>query len=390
METRSPRQAAFIALLSAMQEEGFITDRLEEWSKKDQPDGRDYGLALEIASGSCRRGLTLDEIARQLAESGSLKLKPKERALLRTALYQRYFMDRVPLHAIVNETVEIAKRSGMQGKSAFFNALLRKTEHFKPVIPEKNWQIAQSMPQPLIDAFVAAFGSAQTLMLLKVFNQSFSPMARKIGEMEYKVLQSPEEVKTAARSNQWYIQNITPGLLAGALNDRVPGSILDLCASPGGKLLIAHDLYPEATLHANDLTESKLRPLQENLDKYGLKAALTIGKGEEYPEGRLFDLIIIDAPCSNTGVLHKRPEARYRFQKGQFQQIQKALLGRAKKLLSMQGAIWYMTCSLLPEENRELAEAACKAFDLKLIKDHLEFPDQTGKDGGYGALMTHG
>jgi 16S rRNA (cytosine967-C5)-methyltransferase len=384
-----PRLAAFTALLSAMQDEGFITDRLEDWSKKDQPDGRDYGLALEIASGSCRRGLTLDEIARQLTESGSLKLKLKERALLRTALYQRYFMDRVPLHAIVNETVEIAKMAGMQGKCAFFNALLRKTETFEPQISEKNWHLSESMPQPLIDAFVAAFGSAQTKTLLKVFNHSFPPMARKIGNIEYVTLNSPEEVKKAARSDQWYIQNITPGLLVKSLNDRIPSSILDLCASPGGKLLLAHDLYPQAELYANDLTEGKLKTLKENLGKYHLKATLTLGKGEEYPQGKLFDLIIIDAPCSNTGVLNKRPEARYRYQAGQFHSLQSALIGRAKELLSPKGVIWYLTCSLLPEENRELVESACKTFDLKLIKDHLELPDETGKDGGYGALLTH-
>lgn len=384
-----PRLAAFKALFSAMQEEGFISDRLDEWSKKDHPDGRDFGLAMEIASGSCRRSLTLDEIAKQLTENGTLKLKPKERALLRTALYQRYFMDRVPLHAIVNETVEIAKNSGMQGKSAFFNALLRKTETFKPTIPEKNWQIAESMPQPLIDAFVAAFGSAQTAVLLKIFNQSFSPMARKIGTIEYQSLNTPEEVKDAALSNEWYIQNITPGLLVKALQDRDAHSILDLCASPGGKLLLAHDLYPNAKLYANDLTEAKMKVLKENLTKYNLDAVLTMGKGEEYPEGKRFDLIIIDAPCSNTGVLHKRPEARYRFQNGQFQSLQKALLRRAKELLAPQGAIWYMTCSLLPEENRDMAEAACREFGLKLIKDHLELPDQSGKDGGYGALLTH-
>lgn len=385
----TPRQAAFSALLSAMQEEGFITDRLEEWSKKDQPDGRDFGLAMEIASGSCRRGLTLDEIARQLTESGSLKLKPKERALLRTALYQRYFMDRVPLHAIVNETVDIAKKSGMQGKAAFFNALLRKTETFEPQISEKNWQLSASMPQSLIDAFVKAFGSPQTASLLKVFNQSYSPMARKIETIEYRTLSTPEEVKSAARSPEWYIQNITPGLLVETLNDRTPDSILDLCAAPGGKLLLAHDLYPKARLYANDVSENKLKLLKENLEKYALKATLTMGKGEEYPEGQQFDLIIIDAPCSNTGVLHKRPEARYRYQKGQFQKMQNALLERAKKLLSPQGAIWYLTCSLLPEENRELVEEACKAFHLKLIKDRVELPDETGKDGGYGALLTH-
>lgn len=385
----TPRQAAFSALLSAMQDEGFIADRLEEWSKKDHPDGRDFGLAMEIASGSCRRGLTLDEIARQLTESGSLKLKPKERALLRTALYQRYFMDRVPLHAIVNETVDIAKKSGMQGKTAFFNALLRKTETFEPQISEKNWHLSASMPQPLIDVFVKAFGSTQTAALLKVFNQSFSPMARKMGTLEYRPLSTPEEVKAAGRSPEWYIQNITPGLLVETLNDRIPASVLDLCAAPGGKLLLAHDLYPEASLHANDVTENKLKLLKENLEKYALKATLTMGKGEEYPNGQLFDLIIIDAPCSNTGVLHKRPEARYRYQKGQFQKMQMALLERAKKLLSPQGAIWYLTCSLLPEENRELVENACQAFHLKLIKDRLELPDETGKDGGYGALLTH-
>ncbi len=381
------RQAAFLALYSAMAEKGLISDYLEEWKSKEHPSAKDFALAMEIANGSCRRALTLDAIALQLTTTGSLKLKPKEKALLRTALYQRYFMDRIPLHAIANETVTIAKKMKMGGKSGFFNGLLRRSSNFEPTLTTEPRELVYSFPKPLINAFDSCYGKEMSNMLLSLFNRPFPPMARKIGTLSFKILKNSEEVKAIAQSSEYYIQNSTPARLMQMVEALKPLNILDLCASPGGKLLLAHDLFPKALLHANDINEKKIQRLKENLDKYGVQATTSIGRGEEFPISKAFDLVLIDTPCSNSGVLHKRPEARWRYSPDAFQATQLALIGRASELLSPQGAILYMTCSILPEENQKLVRMACEQYGLDLAQETCILPDDQGADGGYAALI---
>jgi 16S rRNA (cytosine967-C5)-methyltransferase len=190
-----------------------------------------------------------------------------------------------------------------------------------------------------------------------------------------------------------YIQNITPALLCMRLSEKmteVPCRILDLCASPGGKLLMAHDLFPQAELYANDVSEDKMRKVRENLKKYDVTAHLTIGIGEKYPTSQRFDLIILDVPCSNTGVLNKRPEARFRLNREYLDPLKAAqlrLLKHARELISEKGFIWYMTCSILPEENEQIVDCACELYGLKMISCCLQLPNREGYDGGYAALL---
>jgi 16S rRNA (cytosine967-C5)-methyltransferase len=122
------REAAYFALLGVFQGKNFIAPFLEEWQHSFKPSERDFRLAQEMAMGTCRMALALDVIGEQLSSKHKLKLKLKEKVLLRLALYQACMMDRIPLHAVVNETVELAKKHGMGQKARFFNALLRKLE----------------------------------------------------------------------------------------------------------------------------------------------------------------------------------------------------------------------------------------------------------------------
>jgi 16S rRNA (cytosine967-C5)-methyltransferase len=195
-----------------------------------------------------------------------------------------------------------------------------------------------------------------------------------------------------AASENYYIQNATPTLLFKALaeNAKPTKNILDLCACPGGKLLLAHDTFPEASLYANDLTERKIRTLKENIEKYHLDVKTECGPGESYPAGRLFDLIIVDAPCSNSGVLNKRPEARWRLtpeNTKQLAHIQKALLRHALTLLNDGGEVWYMTCSILNDENERLIKAVCEECNAEMRMMKTILPDAKGLDGGFAAAI---
>ncbi|MEI8365729.1 MAG: hypothetical protein WCF65_04840 [Parachlamydiaceae bacterium] len=210
------------------------------------------------------------------------------------------------------------------------------------------------------------------------------------------VIQKASEMSAIAAMPEIYIQNATSVALIADLAERTakPKRILDLCASPGGKLLATHDTFPEAELFANDLSEEKILRLSQNLTKYGVKAHLSCGPGENYTSDVRFDVIILDVPCSNSGVLNKRAEARWRLAPEMIEALhvkQRALIAHAQTLLAPGGVIWYITCSILKSENEAMiAEIASQTSPkLQVQFSRTILPNTDGWDGGFAALFHY-
>lgn len=391
------REAAFLALLASLRLETFVSDYLDQWQKHEKPTPRDFGLAYEIASGSARMALALDYIAANLSEKKKLSLKLKERALVRTAIYQHCFMSRIPLYAIVDETMEIAKKHCHPIFNKYLHALLRALEKGVPSLPSEKtpqaFSVSYSYPIYFVEELLEEHGILKTEEILAAGNQSPIIMARKMGRT-FGEMEIVEDLQKVANSPEYYIQNSTPVELMEELAEQtsLPGRILDLCASPGGKALMLRDLFPQAKLFVNDVSEEKLRRLKENFAKYGVEAHLSCGLGEDYLSDELFDLIVLDVPCSNSGVLNKRPEARWRINPEALKALnasQMRLLKRAKELLAPGGKIWYLTCSILPEENELLIKEACQTYRLEAGKHKRVLPTKAGSDGGFACLLIH-
>lgn len=402
------REAAYLALLKSLKEEGFIADFLESWDRLEHPSPLEYAFAFEIAAGSARMALSLDYIASQLTSKGKLSLKLKEKALLRTAIYQHVYMEKVPLYAIVDETMQIAKKHCHSTFCSFLNALLRKLGEQTPSLPTGNsiedLSVRLSYPAYYVKELIDGYGEDKAIEILEAGNlrPKTSVRIRPGGKIDIvklepysdeklplAFLKDRDHLKEIASSTDYYIQNGTPVALFNALQQHLskkPQTILDLCASPGGKLLLAHDTFPEAELSANDVSVEKLKKIEMNLKKYGVQAHLRSGLGEEYPLDQKFDLVILDVPCSNSGVLNRRPEARWRLSESQMKETieeQKKLLRHAEKLLSPNGAIFYMTCSIIKSENELLVESIplTSSFQLTIL------PNREGWDGGFGCLL---
>lgn len=404
------REAAYKALLSLHQDQRFLSDSLAKWANNSQPSSRDFALAQEIAYGVERRKSSLDYLARECAKPGKLPTKLKERLLIYLALYQTYFMDRIPEHAIVNETVELAKRSCHRTFVSYLNSFLRKLPKEAPDLPKgadiKSLSIRYSYPEHLVQTLIDDYSLKDCIEILNLGNDPAKVMMRHrtksealdslpcLLESPFKVsiLEDASTLKEWTQSSEVYIQNVTPASLIGELKslDFKPRSILDLCASPGGKTIALHDLYPEALLHANDVSDIKCQRLQENLDKYHITAKVTESLGEELESEASYDLIILDVPCSNTGVLNKRPEARWRLSSeslADLKKIQLALFDKAITLASKGSYIYLMTCSILKSENEYLIKELQEKYSLELIFEKNHHANQEGWDGGFGALF---
>ena len=404
----NPREFACMALLKAMQGEMFLVDSFAKWHQSAAPSSRDYRFAYEIACGSMRMKLALDFAAKRLSDKQRLSLKPKERTLLHTALYQHFFMDRVPQYAIVNETIQLAKKWCHSSFVSFLNAVLRKLpaekNNFSPAGNSlSELSIRYSYPEHFIQELIKEYGLGSTQEILAAGNTPSPTMVRlrlgakvepylKLVRPDTAILEDPTFLSTVAASPDYYIQNATPVLLIDALSSGLnpPKRVLDLCAAPGGKLLAVHDKFPKAWLFANDVSRERLQLLLENVKKYGLAVAVSCEKGEALASNEPFDLIILDVPCSNSGVLNKRPEARWRLSietLKELEDMQLKLIQHAAGLLADGGEIWYITCSILNKENQQLVAQACGKFNLKVRTENIILPNQQGIDGGYASAL---
>lgn len=392
----NPREAAFLALTSS--KDFFIEDF---FNLELDLSSKDLRLAKEIAFGTIRRSLSLEYLFKKQFNA---KLKRKERLLFYSALYQFYFMDRIPAFALIDETVELAKKYFKKG--GLFNALLRRLKKKEELWLPTSCSIEDlsyfySFPPFFVKELLEQYGEEITKSILKASNTFSAPMVRIrsqerddrleiIQTRKFMIGKLKEGVALSdfVCSEAFYVQNISPILLLEELSEglkKEPERVLDLCASPGGKLIALHDLFPKAKFFGNEISKERFEILKKNLDKYQINATLYLRRAEEFSEDLKFDLIILDVPCSNSGVLSKRHEARWRsFEEiTKLQEKQVEILKRASCLLSEGGEIWYLTCSILKKENEDIIEKA-KEFQLEKVRQIKILPDQDGRDGAFG------
>jgi len=402
----SPREIAFKGLLSFPRSE--VEKTLKVLMDRSSLKPVDVALVKELTYGAIKRWLSLEFFYQKLNLS---KATLQEKKLFFLALYQKYFMDRVPEHALVFETVELAKKTFGKRKAGWFNAVLRKIVKENYVLPgakdTKSLSTYYSYPPFFIERLKSFLPKEKMESVLQEQNTNYLPCIRwKKDKIPIFLQKYPEAasvlyegalVAAIITEKKWvlplveteYIQNVTPVYLIDQLaKDSVkPETILDVCASPGGKLLASALLFPEAKLFANDICKKRLKTLKENLHKAGMQAAISeniLAKKEAEPK----DLVILDVPCSNSGVLAKKAEARWRLSLEnlkKLQQKQKSLLKEAVKWVSLKGELWYMTCSILPEENQEVVASLLKE-GWKMQKEKKVLPGK-GWDGGYAVSL---
>ena len=370
----------------------------------------DRGLLTELFYGVLRHLRQLDFLIAQLREGA---LDERTRNLLRAGLYQIFHL-RVPAHAAVNETVSMAGPTrGVV--NAVLRRALREQEGLSQRLAAQPLAVRESHPDVLVDRWTTQFGAESAEALCRLNNTPSENFFRvntlKMSLERLLELQPDAFVQDAARGvlklrripAEWldsgwgYVQDPST-LLAPDLLDPQPGErVLDACAAPGGKsTYLAQKMGGRGRVMACDLYDSRIRRLKENVARLGtisvrvhlLDFLLVPEAGSPLLEAP-FDRILLDVPCSNTGVIRRRVDVRWRLTEEDFLRMpvqQFALVRRAVPLLKAGGVLVYSTCSLEHEENAAVVEQITRELpELALEEVRTSLPFRDAVDGSFAA-----
>lgn len=422
MNSQKPREIASRVLRRHQTDSTYAEELLAQELAAAQLSPRDRALVHELVCGVVRWQATLDWLIARKTQGR--KQKPALDVLLRLGLYQMFWLERVPDHAAVNETVDLARLQGFGAQAGFVNALLRNygrereaTRQQLDALKHSDPALGWSHPGWLVSRWQAGWGPEPTAALLEWNNRPARTFARantlktdpgKLLErwreegVEYDFRSwdwTPEnlvfELKShpplphckSFRDGAFYVQDPST-LLAVHLLEPKPGqAVLDVCAAPGGKTtFIAQLIQNQGQIVAQDSSPDRLEMLRENCARLGITCV------ETRPVPSLqFDRILVDAPCSNTGVMRRRVDLRWRLQLSELARlraVQLDLLERAIPRLLPDGRLVYSTCSLEPEENREVVQQVLAQHPaLRLSTERTLTPFADGVDGAYVAVI---
>jgi len=398
---KDPRKAA-LALLAELEESpkdlSFLVDKT---LTQNTFNPKDKALMTELVYGVLRQRGYLDWLVDQFSKVKTIK-RPI-RKILRLALYQLLFLDRIPVYALVNTSVEMSKESGGSGAGRFVNGLLRSLIRQKEQLPQPDpahraafIAITESHPEWMVKRWLKAWGEEKTLALCRANNEA-PPMTLRVNRLKTtreKLCAELEaaggRVETCALSpdglilkglsirglpaferGDFYIQDEGAQLISCLLDPKPGELILDLCAAPGGKTSHLAELSEgKAKITATDIHIERLILLRENIDRLetpGIKLeSMAEGLRGEY------DRILIDAPCSSLGILRRIPEGKWRKRPSIISSnadTQLEILEKTWPCLKIGGRLVYATCSTEPEENEALVESFMRAHSEAILED---------------------
>ncbi len=391
----------------------YAADLLASLEKQYKISPADRHLAQSLVLGSIRNLMLLDFWVNHLRGSGPLK--PTPRHILRLGLLQLLILG-FPDHAAVFETVALASPREKPVVNAILRRAGREKDELLAAAAASAPNIRFSLPKFLTDRWFARFGKEDAEKLCISFNEPSSLVVRvnrlkpdaAPPEGAEPVPGAPDFFRISGglpsdlfASGNLYGQDpatrVAPQLLAPQ-----PGeTVLDACAAPGGKAgILAQLMGNEGALVATDPNPARLDRLRTNLKRLGATCAQvrqfdwtapSPPTSPDSPGAMHYDRILLDVPCSNTGVLGRRVDARWRLTKKsllELRPVQLAIVQGAVPLLKPGGSLVYSTCSLEPEENEEMVEEILRLFpDLALVEQHLVLPGADGGDGAFAALL---
>ncbi|MGN1125890.1 MAG: 16S rRNA (cytosine(967)-C(5))-methyltransferase RsmB [Ruminococcus sp.] len=436
----TPRRIAFDVLYKIETDKSYSSILVNQALKENQLSKLDSSFASAIIYGVLERKLTLDYIIRSYSSLRLKKIEKKTLILLRMAVYQMLFMDKVPESAAVNETVKLAKSLKLYKFSGFINGLLRSITRAEEKynlenIKDKNkyLSVKYSVPEEIITLWKESYGEEVTLEMLNSItgrpplyarvNTLVTAKENLLRDLEKEGIRSEStplenvikisstgavENSPSFKEGKFYIQDLSSNIAVESFSPRSGQTLYDVCSAPGGKSFASailmnntgkinsFDLYP----HKINLINSGCKRLKIDIINASVKDAL------ENQEEETADAVICDVPCSGLGLIRRKPEIRYKEDlfDNSLKEIQYKILTASSRLVKKGGRLLYSTCTLNPEENNRMIEKfLLKYKDFqgeniilpKNIKRTVEeksyecslFPQTNNSDGFYFAIL---
>jgi 16S rRNA (cytosine967-C5)-methyltransferase len=377
-------------------------------------DQRERAFAMQLAFGTVQRRLSLDHMIEQLARPVD-ELDPATLAALRLGLYQLAFLDGGGAHAVVGESVELAK-AGYGGGHKLVNAVLRRAARELPRLPSDDTPagaaIAHSYPPWLVHLWWQQFGAIQTRALLRRGNEAAELALRAntlVTTRDELAAALPVNTTPAAelpeglvvdgpfdahahelwRTGAFATQSRASMLVARTLDPQPGERVLDLCAAPGGKTThIAALMGGEGAVVAVERHAGRAAALERTCERMlATNVTVQVGDAARFTTTQRFDRVLVDPPCSGLGTVQGHPDLRWRMTPEAIEEMAQAqgnILRAATAALRPGGTLVYSTCTLSPRENEQQAAGTA----LRLESARLVLPHRDRTDGFYIARMT--
>jgi len=393
---KTPREVA-VEILNRTEKKGVFAESLLDDFLLNHTgmNPLDRKLLTQIAYGTLRMRAYLDWVIRRFYRGNFTTMEPGIKNILRTAMYQIYFTDRIPDFAVIDEAVKTVKKTHPQA-SGLVNAILRNTLRGKDRVifpdiqqdPVRHIATVYSHPAWLVKRWLPVFGKDETVAMCKK-NNEIPPYTVRINRMKTTRRQSMEELirdgfdvkatdfspdgiiilhsAVPLRETKLFqsgciqVQDEASQLIAYLAAPKPGDTVLDICAGSGIKTThIAAIMKNRGHIVAVDINKVKIASLKENVKKQGISIVeakvgdVTIPIDSSHES---YDIVLIDAPCSGVGTLRRNPEIKWHSSDAAVRKLlvlQKAVLNNAAQYVKKGGRLVYSTCSILPEENEQM------------------------------------
>ena len=384
------REVALLTLFACERQGAWSDGYLKKTIREAKLDSRDGALATRLCAGVLQTRMLIDFYLDHFSTVKLAKMEAKVLLALRLGVYQMLFLDRVPVSAAVNTSVELARKYAKNPKSAgLVNGILRGISRNLENLPQPGGAMAErlaiqySHPQWLVEEILAQLGPEEGEALLRADNEPPAIYAQanplKISPAELATRWTVEGVNWEAhpwltgcfllsgtgdleklpsfREGLFTVQDPAARLAVLAAGPKPGMRVLDVCAAPGGKsFAAAQEMKNQGEIHSCDIHPHKQALIEKGAERLGITcmtAQTQDGKSFRPEWEEAFDLVIADVPCSGLGVIRKKPDIRYKDPtplEG-LPKVQRAILENVSRYVKPGGVLLYSTCTVLRREN---------------------------------------
>ena len=399
------RETAARILSMVIREKAYANIALRKTLGEDPDyDRRDRSFITELVNGCLRNLIYIDYTIEKFSNTAIAKMDPYVADTIRLAVYQIYFMDRVPARAAVSEAVESVKAGGFSSGAGFVNGVLRNIARSERTIPP-DLSVAYSFPSWITELLEGEYGkeTAEKIIMASMAAKKPDICANTLRTDMASLKKIMEEEDAAGisdiRKRPSYLSGLFHVMDAGAmkavelLSPETGERLLDMCAAPGGKSFYAAYLMGDSgSIAAWDIYEHKIELIIKSAKRLGvtiIRPELRDAALREPGFSRAFDRVLLDAPCSGLGALRGRPEKKYFLSPndiGPLVKLQKKLLNNAAYCVKPRGTLAYCTCTLTRAENEDNVRWFTENYPFR-VEDVLKLLPCETSDGFYTVKM---